>query len=113
MAIRETRDAVFFGFWGVLSLKFANPPGRALGLVVVKQLGVQDPMKRNLATRCCDDFSAWVECVNDGLDFIGLFVINQVKLVQDDDIGEFDLIDEQISDGAVVLFAEGFTTGLK
>ena len=97
----------------MLSLEFANPARGAFGLVVIKQLGVQNPIQWNLASRGRNDFSPRVECVDDGFDFTGLFLRNQVKLVQDDDVGEFDLIDKQIRDGAVVLLAKGFTPGLK
>ena len=49
LTIRETRDAVFFGLWGVLTLEFSNPAGGTLGLLIVKQLGVEDTVQGDLA----------------------------------------------------------------
>ena len=60
MAVGETGNAVFFGLWGVLTLG-SNPAGGTLGLLIVKQLGVEDTVQGDLALRGSDDFSAGVE----------------------------------------------------
>ena len=48
----------------------------------------------------------------DRFNLVGLLFIDQV-LVQNDDISEFDLVDQQVGHGAIVLLTEGFTTGLE
>ncbi len=52
---------------------------------------------------------ATVELMEQGLDGGGFLRADEVGLVEDDDIGEFHLIREEIGDGAFVLFAEGLT----
>ena len=94
-------------------MEFSNPTCGTLGLLIVKQLGVEDTVERDLASRGGDDFSTGVEGRDDCFNLVGLLFVDQVKLVQNDDIGEFDLVDQQVGHGAIVLLTEGFTTGLK
>ena len=51
--------------------------------------------------------------MDDGFNLEGLLVIHQIEFVQDNHVGKFNLIDEQISHSSLIMFSQGFSSFLK
>ena len=73
---------------------------------MVEPAGVQHLVQRHTGHAGLDEFRIGVERPNDLARGIELFGLCRIDLVQNDDVGEFDLIDEQIDQRAVVLLAQ-------
>lgn len=51
------------------------------------------------------DDGLWVEGANHAVDFFNGLIRNKVGFVDEDDVGEFDLIVEKVDDGSFVFFS--------
>ena len=111
--IGEARNPVLFGLRRVLALKLSNPAGGVRRLLVVEQARVEHAFERDLSARRHEDLRAGVERFHDGLDLERLIVAHEIELVQHDDVGELDLVNEQVGHRPVIFFAQRLTAVLE
>ena len=100
-------DAVFLSFRGMPSvlklLKFLDPLGGGLHLIEVELLRVYYQVEGHLGVDCFHDFSHRIQFPNQVLNLIGLFIAYLVHFVDGDHIGKLDLVEEQLSQGNLLL----------
>lgn len=106
--VDDRPDSVFLGLGGVLSLEFLQPAGCLCGPFEGEQAGIHDGAERNVPVRYGEDARGLVECSNQRGEFGELPGGDEIGLADQDDVGELDLIDEQIGDVAFVLGRVGF-----
>jgi len=98
----KRRHAVLLGLRGVLVVELLDPLGRRLRLGHVESLGVEDGVERHLAESAADDRRVGVQRADVPLHFAEVILADEIALVEDDDVGELDLIGEQVGDRAGV-----------
>ncbi|KAI3485014.1 hypothetical protein L1887_51789 [Cichorium endivia] len=101
-------DAVFLGFRYMLAAQFLQPARGAGGALEVEQAGVEDGLEVDLAHDHRHDPRVGVEAAQDGAQLFALVAADQVDLAQENHVGEFNLIDQQVADRALVVFTQGF-----
>ena len=106
--VSRGRYAVFFGFRHMLTAQFLQPARGLGGAFEVETASVEDLVQRHFAHDHRDDFRLGVEALEDGHQFFALAAADQVDLADQDDVGEFDLFDQQVGDGTFILLTEGF-----
>ena len=108
--IDERGDAVFLGLGHVVgkAVKLFRPHGMFVCLFEIEKAGVQDRIRRNVRSIRFDDPGVGVEAADDLARGIDLFGSGVGDLVEDDHIGELDLIGQQMDQRALVLFTHGF-----
>ncbi len=97
-AVSHRGDAVLFGFRHMLAAQLLQPAGGLGGAVEIEAAGVEDFVQRHFAHDHRDDFRLGVQAFEDGHQFLTLVAADQVDLADQDDVGKFDLLDQQVSD---------------
>jgi hypothetical protein len=114
-AIDIRGDSVFFRFWHVISkaIKFLRPHWVFVRLLEIEQPRVEDFLGGDCGVIGFNDLGVCVQAANDlqrGVDFLGPGIIH---LVQDHHICKFDLVCQQVHEGAFVFFAHGLAPFMK
>ena len=76
-----------------------------------EQLGVEDGVDGDHAAHRFDNARIGIEGANDRFRQLDLARRRNVDLVQDDDVGELDLLDEQADERALVMLARATGRG--
>ena len=105
--IDEAAHAILFRLRRVICkvVQFLEPERVFLGLVVVEPAGVQNLIEWHARHAGFDELRVGIERADDFSRGVELFECRCIDFVQNDDIGELDLIDEKVGDCAVVFFA--------
>jgi hypothetical protein len=103
-------DAVLFGFRHMLAAQFLQPAWGLGGAFEVETPGVEDLVQRHFAHDHRDDLRLGIQAFEDGHQFLTFVAADQVDLADQDDVGELDLLDQQVGDRALIFFAQGFAT---
>src|SRR5690606_10211744 len=103
-------DAELLGFRNMFATYFLEPARRLGRPFEVEAAGVEDALQRYLTHAHWQNLSVSIEAAEDGAQFLAFGGSDQVDLADQDDIGEFHLLDQQLGDRTFVLFAEGFAT---
>ena len=108
MPVHERGDAVLLGLGGVVAVEFAHPGAGERGLVGVEEVRVEDgPRSGRRRARQFRRTARRVQDCERGLDSREVVDVDQVGLGDDDHVGELDLVDQQIDDGAIVVVVPG------
>ena len=99
--IHEVADAILLGLWRVAA-EAVEPAFRLLGLGHGEEAGVEHDIERHLAALGEVNLRLRVQSADDALDLVELVGADGIGLVDEDDVGELDLIGEQIRDAAGV-----------
>src|SRR5688500_3354693 len=94
LSVDHAADAVLDGFRDVLAVEFGGPPGGGFGSVQVEESGAEDVGRIDQAVDGGDLTGARVEAGDQRPDGVGLGRVDEGGLADDDDVSEFDLIDE-------------------
>jgi len=85
-----------------------NQPGGFLGFFEIEQAGIEYFIQRHFAEAGGLDARAWIEAAQDGMQMFVLLTGNQIQLVQNDHVAEFNLFNQQIDHGALIFFTQRF-----
>ena len=111
--IDEGGDAVFLGLGRHLAAQGLGPAGSLFRLLHVEQARADHLIQRHGAPHRLKDPGAGIELGHHRLQRPELDRVEQIALVKHDDVGELDLVDQQIGDRALVVLAQMFATGLQ
>mmetsp|Transcript_23247 Transcript_23247/g.48252 ORF Transcript_23247/g.48252 Transcript_23247/m.48252 type:complete len:211 (+) Transcript_23247:574-1206(+) len=101
--VSEGADAVLEALGDVLANSgFLEPVGLLLGLAELEQVRAQDEGGVDCTIGGLDEVRLRVETFQDGAQPSLAGVVHEVHLVHHDNIGEFELVAEQLSDGSLV-----------
>jgi len=89
----------------MFAAQFLDPPGQPRGLLFVEKPGADDLRRVDPPVRDADQPGVGVEAAEDAFQLRDLGFRGQVALVDHDDVGELDLINQQIDDGAFIRVA--------
>ncbi len=103
-------DAIFLGFRQVLAAQFLQPARRGRRAIEIEATGIEDLRQRHLTHHHRQDLRLGIELAQDRQQFLALLAGDQVDLADQDHVGEFDLVDQQVGDRALILLTEGFAT---
>ena len=114
-AVDETRDAVFVGFRRVLveAVEFSEPSRVTVGLFEVEEAGIENVARIDTRVARFDDAGIGVERPDDRPRRHDVFRSRNIDFVEDDDVGKFDLLDQQLHERAFVILARDFTAILQ
>ena len=98
----EGGDAVFFGFGEFVASHDGEPARGGGGVFEVEAAGTEDGWEGDIAVGGWDDFGARVDECEGGFEGGEVFWWDEIGFIEDDDVAEFDLVDEEVGDGAGV-----------
>lgn len=106
----EGRDAVFRSLGGMVgkTIQLLGPHRVVMGLVIVEQARVQDGIGSYVGMIRLYDLRIGIEATNDLARRIRALGPRIRHLVQHDHFGEFDLLDQQVDQRALVLLPKRF-----
>ena len=87
-----------FFFGSGLTFYLAYPSGRSSHAFEVEHTGVEDAVKVDASVVAFDDFGSRLQGLDDLLDASQFFGFHFRSLVQQDDVAEFDLLDDKVFD---------------
>lgn len=102
-AVDERADSVLLGLGVDLLVEALEPAGAEGRLAVREELRVQDLAEVEAGLDRGEDLGVRVQLADDAADAVDLVPGHEVALVDDQDVGELDLVDLQVRDVAVVL----------
>lgn len=106
--INEASHAILFGFRLVVgkAIQLLEPERMLLGLFVIEALRIENAIERRGAHHRFDDIRLRVEGADDFSGRVGLRHACRVDLVEDNDIGKFNLFDQQIDERPLIFRPE-------
>ena len=109
-SIDETADSILLGLGRVISFELLGPARHLARGTLVVETGTNDRGEIDPSTRDPHRAGIGIQMVKDAFQSFGLRLRDQVALVDDDHIGELDLVRQEIDDRPFVLVAHAHST---
>ena len=106
-AIDKGGDAILLRLGSVDTKKLLEPARRGLSDVKIESAGAENGLRLDEAVDGGNDARIPVEPADKGHDGVDLVLGGDVSLVDQDDVGKLDLVDEQVGDGPIVVVVLG------
>ncbi len=101
-------DAIFLGLGDVLAAHFLEPARRLGGPLEIEAAGIEDLCQRHIAHAHGQDLGIGVQTAQDRHELLALGAGDQINFADEDDVSELHLLDQQLSDGALIVLAQCF-----
>ena len=108
--IDEAPDTVFLGFGDMFPAELFEPSWCSCSCVEVEQSRIENRLHINRAPFCAHDACIWVQTHNGGFETTKFIGRCSIDFVDDDDIGKFDLVDEQVDDIPLILLVNSHSS---
>mmetsp|Transcript_44661 Transcript_44661/g.118515 ORF Transcript_44661/g.118515 Transcript_44661/m.118515 type:complete len:271 (+) Transcript_44661:910-1722(+) len=96
--VDKTGDAILHGLWRVASFQFGHPLRVLACRLYVKAACIQQHRGAHSAVRAVQQKSTRIEFLQDFFETAQFFSRDQIRLVQDEDIGKLNLLDQEVHD---------------
>jgi|GEM_PF-9468 len=101
--VHEARNAVLVGLGRHLSIQSTHPTGVLRRLLEVEASSTEDRVECHVAAFDSHDGGAGVEAAEEGFEYAQFRLVDKIALVDEEYVGELDLVDQQIGDRPLVV----------